>query len=319
MSMRELPIIGPKSYTKAWWNKRNKTIGASEAAAIMGMSRWSMPYDVYKKKTFTAGSEYSNASREKAFRRGHALEEFVLNEYHLLVGGSIRYPVPMLIHPKYDFMSATPDALWTDVLIKNRPISLQAILSKPYIPVDAKTAARGEGWGEEGTEEIPQEYIIQAQQQMAVTGASRCDIAVMIDGTNYDVRLYPVLRNEDIIESMISAEHEFMERVRDKNPPSPDWTHPKAYDIVRQVGGVTGEAIDMSDEASEMWKEIEELSKKKSEIESAIKTRRAKVLFEMGEAGIGSLPDGRRLVRKVIKRQAKEIAACEYVKLSCQK
>ena len=141
----------------------------------------------------------------------------------------------------------------------------------------------------------------------------------MIDGTNYDVRLYPVLRNEDIIESMISAEHEFMERVRDKNPPSPDWTHPKAYDIVRQVGGVTGEAIDMSDEASEMWKEIEELSKKKSEIESAIKTRRAKVLFEMGEAGIGSLPDGRRLVRKVIKRQAKEIAACEYVKLSCQK
>ena len=50
MSMRELPIIGPKSYTKAWWNKRNKTIGASEAAAIMGMSRWSMPYDVYKKR-----------------------------------------------------------------------------------------------------------------------------------------------------------------------------------------------------------------------------------------------------------------------------
>ena len=54
-------------------------------------------------------------------------------------------------------------------------------------------------------------------------------------------------------------------------------------------------------------------------MESAIKTKRAKVLFEMGEAGIGSLPDGRRLVRKTVKRQAKEIAACEYVKLTCQK
>ena len=316
--MRELPIIGPKAYTKSWWKKRNTTIGASEASAVMGLSRYSQPYDVYRKKAFTAGNEYLGAVREKAFRRGHALEEFVLNEYHLLVGGSIRYPVPMLIHPKYEFMSATPDALWTDVIL-SRPVSMQAILKEPYIPVDAKTAARSEGFGEEGTEEIPQEYIIQAQQQMAVTGASRCDMAVLIDGTNYNVRLYPILRNDDIIGSMVSAEHELMERIKDKNPPEPDWAHPRTYDVVRQISGVTEEAVEMSSEASDLWQEIEQLAQKKSEIESAIKTKRAKVLYEMGEAGVGSLPDGRRLVRKKIKRQAKEIAACEYVKLTCQK
>ena len=34
-----MPIIGPTAYSDEWWATRSGTIGASEAAAICGMSR----------------------------------------------------------------------------------------------------------------------------------------------------------------------------------------------------------------------------------------------------------------------------------------
>ena len=46
---------------------------------------------------------------------------------------------------------------------------------------------------------------------------------------------------------------------------------------------------------------------------------KAQVLDEMGSCAVGNLPNGGQLVRKTIKREAREVAASEYVRLTFRK
>ena len=40
---KKAPKVGPKSYTDEWFSVRKSTIGASEAAGVCGMSRYTQP------------------------------------------------------------------------------------------------------------------------------------------------------------------------------------------------------------------------------------------------------------------------------------
>ena len=203
------PKRGPKAYTKRWFNIRSKIIGASEAAAVCGMSRWAQPLTVYQSKV---GSEASDQPRTEAQEMGHILEPSILNGYHRKMKGTMQASVPMLIHPDIPFMAATPDALWTDLII-----SKGDIMDHAYIPVDAKTSRHTSDWGDEGTDDIPREYVLQAQQQMAVTGAQRCDLPVLLPSLS--IKVYKVIRNDSLIKQIIIAEREMMERVETESHP----------------------------------------------------------------------------------------------------
>ena len=47
---KEMPVTGPMSYTKEWYEARKKTIGASESAKVLGMSRYGQALDVFVEK-----------------------------------------------------------------------------------------------------------------------------------------------------------------------------------------------------------------------------------------------------------------------------
>ena len=305
---KPVPKVGPEAYTDEWFEKRRSSIGASEAAAICGLSRWQQPLDVYKNKKGTLPKWEGN----EATHRGKLLEPAVINWYHDRVGGTIFNP-PLLIHPEHDFMCATPDALWCKEGIGKLPWSY----SLDYIPVEAKTSGKREEWGEEGTDDIPQEYVMQAQHQMAVTDTERCDVPVL--SHNLSFKLYVVKRNQELIQSIVEASKEMMERVANNDPPEPDWTHPKTYELIRQVYGVSEGAVQLTEDASELWAEAERLSKESNRLRHGAELNKAKILNEMGENGIGHLVDGRHLIRKLIKREAKQMKASEYVTLRCKK
>ena len=307
LSVNDNPIVGPEAYTDEWFEARRSSIGASEAAAICGMSRWQQPLDVYKTKQ---GASDTRESDE--MHRGKLLEPAVLDWYQSKVGGYLFSP-PLLIHPVHDFMCATPDALWTTQDIGNLPWSY----SLDYIPIEAKTSGVKGEWGEEGTDDIPQEYVMQTQHQMAVTGAERCDVPVL--GHNLNFKLYVVKRNQELIDSIVEASREMMERVANNDPPEPNWTHPKTYELIRQVYGVSEGAVQLTEDASELWAEAERLVKESNRLKRGAELNKAKVLHEMGENGIGHLVDGRHLIRKVIKREARQMKASEYVTLRCKK
>ena len=312
--MRLKPKVGPAVYSPAWWEQRQFSFGASEAAAVCGLSRWNQPLAVYESKC-RRQDETDKATEEQ--RRGHRFESVVLDMYEEKVGGTIYTHPPMLIHPEHEFMSASPDALWTDEIKSAAIEKLGWSYALDYIPVDAKTTMHSGEFGEPGTDDIPQEYVMQAQQQMAVTDAKRCDLPVLFP--NYQMRVYKVERCDSLIGLILDAEREMLERIRNQDPPPPNWSHPKTYELIRAVHGVTGESVHMSEQATLLWAENEELGKKINDLRHQVDLNKAKVLHEMGDAGIGHMTDGRQLIRKRIKREAREVKATEYTSLRCKK
>ena len=250
MSVQLMPIEGPVAYSDEWYQARKKTIGASEAAACLGMSGFAQPLDVFLSKKSDDGGK--NGKMNDAMQRGKDFEPICLMLYGRNLGGTLHTEVPMLIHPDYPFMSATPDALWSGDNIGK----LDWSYNLDYIPVEAKTTEMFDGWGSEGTDEIPPCYIIQSQQHMAVTGKERCDVPVL-NGFNY--KLYHVHRDQEIIDTLVSVESEMIERVANDDPPEINWEHPKTPELVTRMHKVTEKDMALPAEFCEKWLEMETL------------------------------------------------------------
>jgi putative phage-type endonuclease len=183
-----------------WLAARRSGIGGSDAAAVLGLSRWRSPLDVYLDKTGEGG----DTEDAPAMYWGRRLERVILEAYVEQTGLAVDAPVGvyrMLRSSERPWQLYSPDGMASDRLI------------------EIKTARTSEGWGEPGTDEVPDDYAIQVQHGMAVTGLQRCDVAVLIGGS--DFRVYTVERDDALIAHLIAAEAAFWARVERRDPPPP--------------------------------------------------------------------------------------------------
>ena len=66
--------ISTKGMSREEWLKlRKKTIGGSDAAAVVGLSKWASPYSVWADKT----GKVPDKEDSEAMRQGRDLEEYV--------------------------------------------------------------------------------------------------------------------------------------------------------------------------------------------------------------------------------------------------
>lgn len=317
MNDKPTPIVGPRSYSKKWFAIRSKCIGASEAAACCGMSRWAQPLTVYNNKT--GPPEKNDHKGKDEFVIGHLLEDGILNGYHQKQGGVIKKKVPMLINRKRTWMVATPDALWSpDESYYDTSSRLSEWMLGDYIPVDAKTSRHSSEWGDEFTDDIPQEYVFQAQQQMEVTGANECHIPVLLFNSG-TIKIYKVKRNQYLIRHIYQAGQEMIDRIENKEPPEPNWTHPGALKLMQDLYDVKEESVEVGVLGRNLWDELCVLRSKKSAIEKRIEGNKARILEIMKDAAAGTMPDGRIIRRKVVNRSEVTIPASSYVRMTCSK
>lgn len=194
---------------EAWLAARRKGIGASEIAAVLGISPWESPFSLYWRKV-----EGWDFEASPAMEWGNRLEPAVAIKY---ANNHPEYEVwhGQLEHGDPDWMLATPDRLlrmWVD-----------GRLMPPVGLLELKTAHSGDGWGEPGTAEIPVYYRAQVLWQMAVVDVEWADVAVLIGGSDY--REYTVLRDEKDIAVMVEAGRRFMARIEAGDPPPLDDHH----------------------------------------------------------------------------------------------
>lgn len=180
----------------AWLAERRKGIGGSDVAAILGLSQWRTPFEVWQDKRGVLVETPENA----AMRWGNLLEPVVRQEYSDTTGRDVLLAEGMLTHSAHPFMLANLDGFTPDGRI-----------------YEGKTARTAQGWGEPGTDEVPQAYLFQVQHYMAITGYPVADIAVLIGGS--DFRIYTVEADLDLHEMLIAAEAEFWRRVVENDPP----------------------------------------------------------------------------------------------------
>lgn len=292
------PIRGPMPQTQEWHDARCRSIGASEAAAACGLSPYAQPIDLYMEKRGLVPPRESN----DAMRLGLLLEPIVLAEYETRTNSVTQRPVPTLYHPEHPFISATPDAMNID---------------PGTFPVDAKTSTwrMAHHWGEEGTDEIPEPYVLQAQQQMYVTGCERCDMAVLLDGRT--LKVYTVARHERLIELLVAAETELWQHIQDCVPPPIQFSHPRVLETVKALYKIDeGETVDLPPEMDLAWGRYRELRETIKEAEAEQDRIKARVLAEMKDAAIGRLDGlGVDLVRAMQSRKEYVVKATTFTTL----
>lgn len=186
---------------------RSRFLGGSDAAAVMGLSPWATPVELWMKKTGRAErSMYVDPLAEKRYARGHKLEPFIcdmavdkLQEMGLqveLVARNERYT-----DPEFPFLSCEIDfelRLWGAIEIGG----VEVMFDAEHINADAKsvTGFARKKWGEVDTEDVPIEYAAQFMHGLMVTGRRYCLVAALRSFD--DVDIYWTVRDDETIAAM---------------------------------------------------------------------------------------------------------------------
>jgi putative phage-type endonuclease len=196
-------------------------IGGSDAPAVLGISPWATPYDLWLQKLQLAPPPVTN----EPMLWGKLLEPIIRDEYVRRTGRAVE-TVPMLRHPTREFMICHLDGRVDRTRI-----------------LECKMARVAAGWGESGTDEIPLLYLVQVHHNLIVSGAQVGDVPVLIGGN--DFRIYEVHADADIARELVEQESLFWRRVETREPPDPVNT----ADAVRRWGHLTATGTVVATEA----------------------------------------------------------------------
>jgi len=243
---------------------RSKFIGGSDVAAILGISPWKTPLQLWQDKTTPAMPENNDPARQRIFDRGHRMEPYVVDLLSAESGLKIARRNARYIDPEYAFLAAEIDAeAETGENIEIKTVS-------PFKAAD---------WGELGTDSIPVYYTAQAQHGMMIKGAAVCVFGVLIGGD--DFRVYRVERDDEVISAIRSAEVKFWrEHVETLQPPPPL----DAEDVARLFPRDMGTAVEATTEALIAINELRVLNAEVGEIERRIDGCKESIKRAMGDA-----------------------------------
>lgn len=185
---------------------RRDGLGASDAAAAVGQSKWRTPLQLWREKVGEASNEELFAARLPLLM-GKALEPLVLDLFTQKTGLSAA-----AAHQKRVHDPANP---W-------RWVTLDA-LAEDGRPVEAKSAAQAGAaeWGDQNEDDaVPMIYYLQCQHSMACN--PEWDYVWMpLLVLNRQFRVYRVRRDNDVIALLTPKEQDFMGYVARREPPPP--------------------------------------------------------------------------------------------------
>lgn len=277
----------------AWLEERRKGIGASEAPAALGLSPFESPRELYLRKL----GLLPEIEETEAMRLGTLMEPVIAEEYMRRTGNALAERQWFLKSDSTPLM-ATLDAVTTDGM----PVEFKSV---------GLMSARQ--LGEEGSDEIPEHWLIQAHQQMFLASAFQMDFAVLVAGQR--LRIFSVRRDEDLTEGIIGGVTAFWDRVLTRSaPPSDARADARIMHIL--YPGCEGE-IALGEDEAELADMYEELGEDSKWIEAEHEMIRTRLLERMQNHAAGRLPDGRIITRKIVRLGAKTIErkASTYTRL----
>lgn len=264
-----LPVL---QRTPEWLDARLKGIGSSEAAAAIGVSRWESKSRLWAIKIGLIGA------REPSLPMllGTATEDLNAQLYQAATGVTIRRERRMLRNKAYPWMQASLDRRATDRV------------------VELKYSDRADGYGEPGTDEIPDEVLVQVIHQMVVTGLRRADVSLLVGGRGH--RLYSVDWDNDAGDETIEREREFWRAVVDRREPplSGPIEADSEYLSARYPRG-NGEVAEADEEARALLLQMRALQRNGKQVDQALDAVKVQLRAAIGDrdglvaAGVGSL------------------------------
>jgi len=247
---------------------RSKYIGGSDIGAILGLSRFKTPLEVWMEKT---GKETKKAD-SLPLRFGSCAEDFVAREYSRATGFELIHNESIYLHPEHSYMSAHIDRFVLgdqDALRPNR--ILECKTANPFSSGD---------WGEIGSDEVPMSYLCQCIWYMAITGIDKTDLAVLFG--NSDFRIYEIARDPALEALVIAKASAFWDEHVLKNIPPPVQSEADCQTLFSK--GDPAKSIEAGQETLELTKRLRLLNSEINVREEEISFIKQNIMNQMGEA-----------------------------------
>jgi putative phage-type endonuclease len=184
-------------------DERAKGIGSSEVATILGTNRWQSPFDLWAIKTGRAPAPSTN----DAMRLGQVLEPTLLQLAGERMGVRVVRPSTTFVGHK-PFFRANIDGMIGEA---RRGSDI----------VEVKTTGVTEGWGKEGTDEVPNAVVCQVMYQMACSSSHLAHIACLSGSFGLSFKLYRVEWQPDLAEYILDRVNAWwMKHIVGDEPPA---------------------------------------------------------------------------------------------------
>jgi len=243
---------------KQWIEARRTGIGGSDSAAVLGLNPHKSPVDVWLDKTGQRNDDLDN----EAMHWGRLLENPIRQHYAATTGRNVAVPADILRSKTVPHILANVDGLTDDGRV-----------------LEVKTARTDKDWGEAGTDQIPQHYLLQVQHYMMVTGRNIADVAVLIGGQDY--RVYTVKADAELHNLMHVHYQKFWHQVQQRLMPDPI-----SYEDVQALYGRTSRSVSVeaTPEVADALSKLRDRRIIHHSYEEEIKHLQAIIMKHMGDA-----------------------------------
>ena len=288
---------------KQWLDARRTGLGGSDIGAVLGISPYRTPVDVYFDKI--EGRDYQES---EPAHWGKMLEELVAKEFQERTGMRVQRVNSILRKGEDGWMIANIDRAIVNPKIGKSvrvlPVKKQELTGRMLTTdciLECKTASQylADDWSPSQEDEIvageiisqykiPSHYESQVQWYMAVTGAICAYVAVLIGGQ--DFRMYRIDRDDQLIDGIVSICREFWtEHILKQVPPDPN----SMADVKRLFPRETGEMLEASNDMAVAIGEYRNLSAQIKELTERKDGYATQIAAAIGDAE-GILIDGKK-------------------------
>jgi len=280
-----------------WLQARKGAIGASDVAAILGMSPFTTAYEVWLDKT----NRIDDWEGNKSTRAGNTFESAVLDRAESELGPLARNV--RLVHSDLP-MASTLDG---QVIATSEPV--EAKVTGIEGPVFGH-------WGDALTDDVPNYYLVQMHSQLMVTKTELAYLFALIAGRGVvKFQAEPAPKLHEIIGNKVT---DWWERhiVRGIEPPRTDKL---SLEVVKRLRKQAKKSIVFDLATTSLVNHREVLKAQEKEIAEQIKASEVQILLALGDAESATMADGSEFT--YFERHRKETIqkACTYRQIHVKK
>lgn len=289
-------ILTDEMSYEEWKNERRKGIGGSDVAAVLGLSKYRTPLDVYNEKRGLVSEKAITAP----MKAGIMLEDTIAQWYMLETNKKVIRDNKIRIHPEYPYLYANLDRI---ILPENGE-------GRGILEIKTSNYFAAKYW----EDEPPTEYVLQIQHYLDITGYKWGEFAVLVGGS--DFRRYYIERDDELIHLKNLRIKDFWENhVMAGRPPEPinEEDINKLYE--RTVEGKTVEAVPALireiDRLRDVKAQIKTLEEEEETLQESVKLvlKDADTLLYKGEvlATWKQAKDSQKFDEKLFKAEHKDL------------
>jgi hypothetical protein len=272
------------SLTDAELEERKAGIFATDAAPALGLSKYRSPVQVWMEKT---GNPMPFEESE-AMKLGLIMQPVIARLYEEKYETRLKdLEGTTLWHPKIAFMGSHFDYVTPD--------------NQTLVEVKNFHSSRQREFGDDGSDDVPMDCLVQCVHEAVVYGVKRVDLAVLFGGQSFKV--YPITINQDTADMVVEREERFWRKVVEREAPDPIDPEETRRLFPRDNGGT----VLAPQSVASVAQQLSQLRKQLADAEALEDRLITALQKEMGDASTLAAPSGDVLATWKLSKEGRRV------------